>query len=109
MKTLFLIVCLTCIGLSHEGKHKHFHYHFVATDALFDSLENAEKMDYLKYDALRDSSIKFLAVHNLKCFFHWSDKIKRILPNNLLYRNNQGLQDWFKLHPECLERIRNDN
>jgi len=107
MKTLFLIICLTCIGLSHEGNH--FHYHFVRTGLLLDSLENAPEMDGVLYDTIRDSSIKFLNVHKLTCFFHWSESRKRILPNNMLYRDNEGLQAWFKLYPECLKRIKNDN
>jgi len=88
------------------GKRKHFHYHFVTSGTLLDSLENAEQMDSVKYNALRDSSIKFLDVHNLKCFFHWSYKVNRILPNNILYRDNAGLQNWFKSHPGCLETIK---
>jgi len=106
VKILLLIIFLSYFGLSHEGKHKHFHYNFITTGTLLDSLENAEKMDSDKYNALVDSSIKFLDVHDLKCFFHWSYKINRILPNNILYKDNKGLQAWFKLHPECLDKIR---
>jgi len=109
VKILLLIIFLSYFGLSHEGKHKHFHYNFRDTGLRLDSLENAAQMDSVKYAAIRDSSIKFLDVHDLTCFFHWSESRYRILPNNILYKDNKGLQAWFKIHPECLEKIKEND